>query len=81
MGYAFVVVAFAEVPEADLVVVVEAEGAGEGVDEDGVAGCGGDYVGYVYLEEPGVAQDGLVMRVSYYRLFGRVVFSSVELGF
>jgi len=39
VGYSFVVVAFAEVPEADLVEVVEAEGARERVDElDGAAG-------------------------------------------
>lgn len=46
--YAVAGVAFAEVPQADLVEVVEAEGAGEGVGEDEVAGGGGgDYVGEV----------------------------------
>jgi hypothetical protein len=35
--YPFVVVAFAEVPEADLVEVVQAQGAGEGVDERDVS--------------------------------------------
>lgn len=44
VGYAFIVVAFAEVPEADLVEVVQAEGAREGVDEGYVGwGGGGDY--------------------------------------
>lgn len=70
-GYAFVVVAFAEVPQADLVEVVKAEGTGEGVDEDGITGGGGDDVGYVDLEEPGVAEDGFVVRITYHCLFLR----------
>lgn len=44
VGYSFVVVAFAEVPEADLVEIVQAEGAREGVGEDNVLGVGGDDV-------------------------------------
>lgn len=36
-----IVVAFAEVPEPDLVEVVQAEGAGEGIDEDYVLRGGG----------------------------------------
>lgn len=52
-----------------MVEVVEAEGAGEGVDEDGIAGAGGDYVGDVDLEEPCVAEDGLVVCVACYRLW------------
>ena len=44
-GDSFVVVAFAEVPESDLVEVVQAKGAGEGVHKGDVANIGGDYVG------------------------------------
>jgi hypothetical protein len=44
MRYALAVVAFAEIPEADLVEVVEADRAGDGVDEDSVRDGGGDDV-------------------------------------
>jgi hypothetical protein len=47
MGDSLAVVAFAEVPQADLVEVVEADRAGDGVDEDGVGDGRGDYIGEV----------------------------------
>lgn len=54
VGDAFVVVALAEGPQADLVEVMEAKGAGEGIDEGYVGGSGGrDDVCEVELEEPG----------------------------
>jgi hypothetical protein len=59
MRDSLVVVAFAEIPEADLVEVVQADGAGDGVDQDGVGDGGGDYVGEVDGEEVGGADDGL----------------------
>ncbi|QSZ31784.1 hypothetical protein DSL72_001353 [Monilinia vaccinii-corymbosi] len=64
-GDAVGVVAFAEVPEADLVEVVEAEGAGERVGErdGGPDGCGDD-VGEVETEEPGFSEDGAVVRIA-----------------
>ena len=42
---ALVVVALAEIPEADLVEVVETYGTGDGVDEDCIGNGGGDDVG------------------------------------
>lgn len=59
-----IVVAFAEVPEADLIEIVEAEGAGEGIDELDVICRGGDDVGEVEGVEVGVADDGLVVDVA-----------------
>lgn len=60
VGDALVVVALAEVPQPDLVEIVEAERAREGVDEDDVAGARRDDVGQVEGEEVGAADAGLI---------------------
>ena len=44
MSYSFIVVAFAEVPEPDLIEIVQAERACEGIDEYDVFGGGRDDV-------------------------------------
>jgi hypothetical protein len=72
VGYSFVVVAFAEVPEADLVEVVKTKGARERVDELDVAGGGGDDVGEVEFEEVGAADYGFGVYVADFDLRGFV---------
>lgn len=65
-GDALAVVALAVVPQADLVEVVQAEGAGDGVHEDEirvVEGLGVD-VGEVEVEEPGGLDDGAGVEVA-----------------
>jgi hypothetical protein len=59
VGNSVAIIAFTEVPEANLVEIVEADGAGDGVYEDGVGDGGGDYVGEVDGEEVGRPDDGL----------------------
>jgi hypothetical protein len=59
VGDSFAIIASTEVPEANLVEIVEADGAGDGVNEDGVGDGGGDYVGEVDGEEVGRPDDGL----------------------
>jgi hypothetical protein len=69
IGYAFAVVALAEIPQADLVEIVEAEGAGERVDEDCVGGCGcRDYVAEIELEKVGASDYGLFVYIADYSL-------------
>lgn len=69
VGYALIVITFAEIPEADVVEVVETEGAGEGVDEGEFGGGGGwDYVGKVEAEEVGIADDGSLVDITDYCL-------------
>ncbi|TGO48473.1 hypothetical protein BCON_0239g00090 [Botryotinia convoluta] len=68
-GDAFIVVAFAEIPEADLVEIVEAEGTGERVLQCDAAADGfGNDVCEVESEKPGIADDGTVVYISYYCL-------------
>jgi len=63
-GDANVVEALTEVPEADLVEVVEADGAGNGVDEHGVWYGAGDDVGEADLEEVDATEDGARIEVA-----------------
>ncbi|TGO28498.1 hypothetical protein BPAE_0027g00650 [Botrytis paeoniae] len=68
-GDAFIVVAFAEIPEADLVEIVEAEGSGERVLQGDAAADGfGNDVCEVESEEPGIADDGTVVYIADYCL-------------
>ncbi|TGO81313.1 hypothetical protein BPOR_1212g00020 [Botrytis porri] len=68
-GDTFIVVAFAEIPETDLVEIVEAEGSGERVLQGDAAANGFGYdVGEVESEEPGIADDGSVVYVADYGL-------------
>lgn len=69
VGYAFVVVALAEIPQADLVEIVETEGASERVDEDCVGGCGcRDYIAEIELEEVGASNYGFFVYIADYSL-------------
>lgn len=64
-GDAFIVVAFAEIPEADLVEIVEAEGSGERVLQCDAAADGfGNDVCKIESEEPGIADDGTVIYIA-----------------
>lgn len=54
MGDALAVVALAEIPQADLVEIVQPNGAGDRVDEDGIGDRERDNVGEINLEEIGV---------------------------
>ncbi|TGO11002.1 hypothetical protein BTUL_0119g00020 [Botrytis tulipae] len=64
-GDAFIIVAFAEIPEADLVEIVEAEGSGERVLECDAAADGfGNYVCEIESEEPGIADDSTVVYIA-----------------
>jgi hypothetical protein len=70
IGDALVAVALAVVPQADLVEVVQAERAGDGVHEDevrAVEGFGVD-VGEVEVEDPGGLDDGFGVDVADYGL-------------
>jgi hypothetical protein len=64
VGNSFVVVAFAEVPEADLVEIVQAEGACERVDQLDVVGGGGDDVCEVEFKEVGAADYDFLVYVA-----------------
>ena len=64
VGDALVVVALAEVPQTDLVEVVEPDGAGDTVDEDGIGDGEGNDVGEIDFEEVGFAEDGLVGEIA-----------------
>lgn len=54
MGDALTVVALAEVPQTDLVKIVQPDGSGDRVDEDGIGDGERDDVGEINLEEIGV---------------------------
>lgn len=67
MGYSFIIVAFTEIPEANLVEIVQAQRACERVDENCVTRRrGGNYVAEVQFEEVGVADYGLFVDVADY---------------
>ncbi len=71
---AFIVIAFTEVPESDLVEIVEAEGACEGVNEHKVfAGRGGDDVCEVEFKEICMADSNFVVNATYFDLSIRLV--------
>jgi hypothetical protein len=59
MGDSLVVITFTEVPEANLVEIVETDGARNGIYEDGVGNGGGDDVSEVDGEEVCGTDDGL----------------------
>lgn len=63
-GDAHVVVALAKVPESDLIEIVESEGAGDGIDENGVGDGAGDNVREVNLEKECAADDGARVEVA-----------------
>ena len=64
VGDSLAVIAFAEVPQTNLVEVVEADGAGDGVDKYSVGDGGRDYIGEVDGEEVGGTDDGLRERLA-----------------
>jgi hypothetical protein len=71
----FVVVSFAEVPQAHLVEIVQAERAREGIGEHEVArGGGGDDVSEVEFEEVGGADYGFGVDVADYCLNSKSAF-------
>lgn len=55
---------FTEVPQADLVKVMKTDGAGNGVDEDGVGDRTGDDVGEVDFEEIGATKHWAIVEVA-----------------
>ena len=57
-------VAFAERPQADLIEVVEAKGASDGIDQDGVWDGQGNDIGQIDGEEVGGADEGFVVNVA-----------------
>lgn len=60
MRDALIIVTLTEVPQADLVEIVQPDRTGDGIDQDGIGHGDGDDVGEVEVEEIGVAEDRLV---------------------
>ena len=71
-GSLHVLVALAKVPKPDLVEIVQAQGAGDGVHQSQVGHRLGNDIGQVQLEEVDVAENVAAIGVSYFDLRARV---------
>lgn len=64
MGDSICIVAFTVIPHAHLVEVVQTDGLGDGVDQDGIGYRDGDDVGEIEVEEVGASQHWLIGNIA-----------------